>query len=95
MTTTTTAITEIRDRKNILPTKIAIEFCFTEEKYNIRDWLYTDFPLAGPIFTSSAGFIPVWPGLVLSPDQLLDVTVTTDWWLEVDTCLFSTITTEL
>ena len=31
---TTTAITEIRDRKNILPTKIAIEFCFTEEKYN-------------------------------------------------------------
>ena len=33
-TTTTAAITEIRDRKNILPTKIAIEFCFTEEKYN-------------------------------------------------------------
>ena len=32
--TTAAAITQIRDRKNILPTKIAIEFCFTEEKYN-------------------------------------------------------------
>ena len=31
---TAAAITQIRDRKNILPTKIAIEFCFTEEKYN-------------------------------------------------------------
>ena len=33
-TMTSATITEIRDRKNILPTKIAIEFCFTEEKYN-------------------------------------------------------------
>ena len=68
---TTTAITEIRDRKNILPTKIAIEFCFTEEKYN--SWLAVAQYLRVRLALSL-----VWPAL-LSDHQLLDVTE--DSWL--------------